>query len=300
MLIGCGPRFGHRNRIALSIYKRRYASYFYCRSSGCIKSRKMSAMGRAQAGKGPVSSHTVDETMRINFTRQLLQLRDEAVTEVVFPSTLDNIERKFLHKLSEELGLKSKSSGKGENRKITVSKKANSAGLGGAEPDLDAIKLFSMQNKSLNALNAVYPDAATVAQTATFKATAHSEANSFKRQRGAANTVTDDAASIKASYEAAKAKMESNPRYATMQTKRQTLPAHEHRAQVCQMIKDNQIVLISGETGCGKTTQVPQYILEDPEVGPTCRIAVAQPRRLSAVSVAERIAAGKFRGVTEL
>ena len=140
-----------------------------------------------------MSSHTVDESMRINFTRQLLQLRDEAVTEVVFPNTLDNIERKFLHKLSEELGLKSKSHGKGENRKITVCKKSSAEGLGGAEPDLESIKLFSMQNKSVNVLTAVYPDAANTAQGAAFKATAHSTANSFKRQRGAANTVTDDA-----------------------------------------------------------------------------------------------------------
>lgn len=44
-------------------------------------------------------------------------------------------------------------------------------------------------------------------------------------------------------------------------------------------------------TGCGKTTQVPQFILDDPEMGPTCRIIVTQPRRLSAISVAERISA---------
>jgi hypothetical protein len=41
---------------------------------------------------------------------------------------------------------------------------------------------------------------------------------------------------------------------------------------------------------CGKTTQVPQFILDDPEIGPRSRIAVTQPRRLSAMSVSERIA----------
>ena len=41
---------------------------------------------------------------------------------------------------------------------------------------------------------------------------------------------------------------------------------------------------------CGKTTQVPQFIFDDPEIGPTCKIAITQPRRLSAMSVSERIA----------
>lgn len=43
-------------------------------------------------------------------------------------------------------------------------------------------------------------------------------------------------------------------------------------------------------------TQVPQFVLDDPEIGPSCRIVVTQPRRLSAISVAERIASerGKY------
>jgi ATP-dependent RNA helicase DHX57 len=37
-------------------------------------------------------------------------------------------------------------------------------------------------------------------------------------------------------------------------------------------------------------TQVPQFILDDPEMGPTCNIIITQPRRISAMSVAERVA----------
>ena len=51
------------------------------------------------------------------------------------------------------------------------------------------------------------------------------------------------------------------------------------------------MVLISGETGCGKTSQVPQFLLDDPLVGPSCNIVCTQPRRISAISVAERVAA---------
>ena len=54
-----------------------------------------------------------------------------------------------------------------------------------------------------------------------------------------------------------------------------------------------QVVIISGETGCGKTTQVAQFIL-DSEIaslrGSECNIICTQPRRISAISVAERVA----------
>ena len=51
---------------------------------------------------------------------------------------------------------------------------------------------------------------------------------------------------------------------------------------------------MSGETGCGKTTQLPQYILEseiDAARGAACSIICTQPRRISAMSVSERVAA---------
>lgn len=54
-----------------------------------------------------------------------------------------------------------------------------------------------------------------------------------------------------------------------------------------------QVVIISGETGCGKTTQIPQFILEskiDSGDGALCNIICTQPRRISAMSVSERVA----------
>ncbi|KAH6782372.1 RNA helicase family protein, partial [Perilla frutescens var. frutescens] len=58
------------------------------------------------------------------------------------------------------------------------------------------------------------------------------------------------------------------------------------------------VVVVSGETGCGKTTQLPQYILEseiEASRGAACSIICTQPRRISAISVAERVAAERVR-----
>ncbi|UOO82023.1 ATP-dependent RNA helicase HrpA [Uruburuella testudinis] len=68
-----------------------------------------------------------------------------------------------------------------------------------------------------------------------------------------------------------------------------TLPVHERREDIKQAIADNQVVIICGETGSGKTTQLPKICLELGR-GAAGLIGHTQPRRLAARSVAERIA----------
>ena len=74
---------------------------------------------------------------------------------------------------------------------------------------------------------------------------------------------------------------------------RKRLPIFEKRKQIVQLVERNNVVMIKGETGCGKTTQVPQYLLEDrieKGNGSVTNILVTQPRRISALSVATRVA----------
>ncbi|MCP3863923.1 MAG: ATP-dependent RNA helicase HrpA, partial [Aestuariibacter sp.] len=67
------------------------------------------------------------------------------------------------------------------------------------------------------------------------------------------------------------------------------LPVSERKDDIKQAIADNQVVIIAGETGSGKTTQIPKICLELGR-GITGKIAHTQPRRLAARSVASRIA----------
>ncbi|XP_063696057.1 dosage compensation regulator isoform X2 [Culicoides brevitarsis] len=74
---------------------------------------------------------------------------------------------------------------------------------------------------------------------------------------------------------------------------RETLPIAQMRGKIMEIINDNPVCLIRGNTGCGKTTQIAQFILEDyinSGQGAYCNIVVTQPRRISAISVAERVA----------
>ncbi|KAL2342375.1 hypothetical protein Fmac_003660 [Flemingia macrophylla] len=75
---------------------------------------------------------------------------------------------------------------------------------------------------------------------------------------------------------------------------RRSLPAFKEKDAFLKLIAENQVVVVSGETGCGKTTQLPQYILEseiEAARGAVCNIICTQPRRISAMSVSERVAA---------
>ena len=67
------------------------------------------------------------------------------------------------------------------------------------------------------------------------------------------------------------------------------LPVSERHDDIMNAIRDNQVVIIAGETGSGKTTQIPKMCLEL-GLGEKGLIGHTQPRRLAARSVAERIA----------
>ncbi|XVE96278.1 hypothetical protein REPUB_Repub02eG0207300 [Reevesia pubescens] len=87
-----------------------------------------------------------------------------------------------------------------------------------------------------------------------------------------------------------------------MQSFREKLPAFKVKAEFLKAVDKNQVLVVSGETGCGKTTQLPQFILEE-EIsslrGADCNIICTQPRRISAISVAARISSERGKSLGE-
>ena len=65
------------------------------------------------------------------------------------------------------------------------------------------------------------------------------------------------------------------------------LPIARHKEHIMSTIQQNQVTIIQGSTGSGKSTQVPQYILEEfANKNQHCNIVCTQPRRIAATSVA--------------
>ncbi|XP_074763122.1 ATP-dependent RNA helicase A isoform X2 [Athene noctua] len=86
--------------------------------------------------------------------------------------------------------------------------------------------------------------------------------------------------------------LEQDQELQRIQREREALPVKNFESEILDAICHNSVVVICGATGCGKTTQVPQYILDEyikTNRAAECNIVVTQPRRISAVSVAERV-----------
>jgi ATP-dependent RNA helicase DHX57 len=120
-----------------------------------------------------------------------------------------------------------------------------------------------------------------------------------KRQGGLRTVrVGDDRsdAQIRVDFETVKTKAQ----YQSLFKERVKLPAWKAKSDFLQAFKTNRVVVCVGETGSGKTTQVPQYILDEylgtseerdaPSLA-QLQIIVTQPRRVAAISVASRVSA---------
>jgi len=75
----------------------------------------------------------------------------------------------------------------------------------------------------------------------------------------------------------------------TIKEQREGLPIFKLRDQLLQAVEDNQILIVIGETGSGKTTQITQYLAES-GLSTLGIIGCTQPRRVAAMSVAKRVA----------
>lgn len=86
------------------------------------------------------------------------------------------------------------------------------------------------------------------------------------------------------------------PTYFQILEKRRQLPVHGFRDEFLRMFRSSQLMLLVGETGSGKTTQIPQFVVHElrhlmlREGGERMLVGCTQPRRVAAMSVAKRVA----------
>ncbi|KAK7226292.1 hypothetical protein V2G26_014295 [Clonostachys chloroleuca] len=107
---------------------------------------------------------------------------------------------------------------------------------------------------------------------------------------GEEDTVKEDRKGNKFSEHMKKGEGASNfSQSKTLREQREYLPAFAVREDLLRVIRENQVTIVIGETGSGKTTQLTQFLMED-GYGKTGMIGCTQPRRVAAMSVAKRVA----------
>ncbi|KAJ6637830.1 3'-5' RNA helicase YTHDC2 [Pseudolycoriella hygida] len=213
----------------------------------------------------------MEESLRIAVQKQIeCFLADDDQPSLQFPASLTSTQRGFIHKYVQTKGLKSKSHGKGDNRCLTIYKPNTNTHISydaKLELSMDSTTMF----KNFIRDNNMTDIEMLVAQ--------ESENYKLPQHYGCGFAVF---------------KL-TNPPHVYVKPEindtRSKLPITSYRDEIISKINSNSIIVISGDTGSGKTTQVPQYILEDSCArNKTCRILCTQPRRIAAVSMADRVA----------
>merc|ERR1719223_824849 len=79
-------------------------------------------------------------------------------------------------------------------------------------------------------------------------------------------------------------------KHLSLQQQRQLLPINRYRNEILYALETYRTLVLVGETGCGKSTQIPQFLHEAGWTADSHCIVCTQPRRMAAVTVATRVA----------
>ncbi|KAK3527693.1 hypothetical protein QTP86_034156 [Hemibagrus guttatus] len=230
----------------------------------------------------------IDEEVKIavNIALERFQYSDQR--ELEFPSSLTSTERAFIHRLAQSLGYVSKSKGKGIHRFLTLWKKDR--------PESgQSIMTFNLTHKSKHVVQNLLQ---------RFPITSKERTDLLQDTERGLHVLPEAAGNGKDKNSTRGQLKNSLPQVpqrrspSVLECFRRALPVYERQEEIVTTIKENQVVLIVGETGSGKTTQIPQFLLDDcNQKGNPCRIFCTQPRRLAAIAVAERVAAERGESV---
>ncbi|KAK3882695.1 hypothetical protein Pcinc_012942 [Petrolisthes cinctipes] len=238
-------------------------------------------MGRRRGPNRMVNEAQVSEEVKITIALALKKLtQNEDQKELELPSSLTSEERKYIHFLSQQMGFKSKSRGKGSSRYLTVYKKEGSTIM---SREAEVVLAESTRSTILGLLHRC-PVTNKERQDLLPATERDRLMNPELREMSVVRSL--------GRLTPGPPQVPPPPGPSELAAEARKLPVWGLRDQLLAAIHHHQVILVCGETGSGKTTQVPQMLLQEAaSLGKPCRIFCTQPRRISALTIAERVAA---------
>ncbi|CAL9682575.1 unnamed protein product [Knipowitschia caucasica] len=257
--------------------------------SGVSSKRLGKAQGTPKKGRGTngLKEIHIDEEVKISVNLSLERFRYSDQKEMEFPSSLTSTERAFIHRIALSLGYISKSKGKGSNRYLTIRK------IDGSEKPRPTMPLILSHNSLyfIRSLRQRFPITNKERQDLQLSCN-----NGHMMATEAGDGCDKNRASGRLNNGIPMVPRRRSP--TDIDSFRCALPVYERHEEIVTLIRENRVILVVGETGSGKTTQIPQFLLDDcTKRGEPCRIFCTQPRRLAAIAVAERVAAERGESV---
>ena len=279
---------------------------------------------------------SMNKTSRRKFKAILKEYKNSDVMKPLeMSSDLTKAQRSLLHKLAYQMGLSAKSHGSNAKRRILISK-PEAEGEEKSHMDYPELDIGELGNRALEKYIKYYPptdaDIRSIEdihvntqireddENISLQTRVMNFGNRLMEPFGFSShkaTHSDEIAKPNVPYfvdktvvprrevdlqqrgELYKRSLQSKKRhfnYQKMEKMRSKLPAYQHQDRISEIIRSNRVTIVIGETGCGKSTQVPQFILDSAE-GASCKIAITQPRRISATSLARRVASERCERV---
>ncbi|CAD6184879.1 unnamed protein product [Caenorhabditis auriculariae] len=204
---------------------------------------------------------------------KLEQFKKSDSKEMILPP-MDRTCRKKCHEIACMMGLLTRSSGEEPDRKIMLTKRIYGRIIHkGSVVDNNPIELTPKAKSAIETLIEQHPISEDDVDAHLFQSSkAPKERKTTVEFRG--SMLIPPA-------------IPDNP----LHSFRRKLPSFAFREEIIQSVRKNTVVIITGGTGCGKTTQVPQFLLEDALSNhEKIRIFCTQPRRLPAIAISERVA----------
>ena len=228
--------------------------------------------------------------------------------DLQFPPTLTAQERHHVHKLCMHYSLDHQSTGAGATRQLRIWKpnfvnaaaadSDDEAGLAGSS--FDGFTGCQPLNDEYLAdhvddLEAIVRHPNMEMQEKLVSTLAHAAVADERRKRKEMHNLpgTDGGSCAWYKGRAQPADKALRDKGASIQDFRRKLPAYKMKEDIIRAVRGNQVTVLSGDTGCGKTTQLPQLLFDagiGQEMPGRGMILCTQPRRVSAISVAQRVA----------